>query len=123
MSATGMPSAPCLRMNAFWASENREAFIALHSSQPGESAPKTLTKNGPVLRTQSSRLHRRRAWGDVAVVHNQQQRVGGATHVCSTPQLLHCFVRDNERGVLQGKRRHRSRRSRKMLVYLLEQKL
>jgi hypothetical protein len=40
MSATGMPSAPCLRMNAFWASENRDAFIALRSSQPGNQRRK-----------------------------------------------------------------------------------
>src|ERR1041385_4664247 len=32
MSATGMPSAPCFKMNAFWASENRDAFIAFRSS-------------------------------------------------------------------------------------------
>jgi hypothetical protein len=35
MSATGMPSVPYFKMNAFWASENFEAFIALRSSQPG----------------------------------------------------------------------------------------
>src|SRR5437588_11613353 len=34
-SATGMPSAPCLRMNAFWAFQNLDAFITLRSSQPG----------------------------------------------------------------------------------------
>src|SRR5438045_1755078 len=28
MSATGMPSAPCFRMNAFWASENLMHFTA-----------------------------------------------------------------------------------------------
>src|SRR6185437_9061555 len=44
MSATGMPSAPCLRMNAFCASENLDAFIALRSSQPGNHRGKTLTK-------------------------------------------------------------------------------
>ena len=32
---TGSPSVPCFRMNAFWASENFEALIALRSSQPG----------------------------------------------------------------------------------------
>jgi putative transposase len=37
MSATGTPSAPCRRMNAFWASENFEAFIVFRSSQPGEN--------------------------------------------------------------------------------------
>jgi hypothetical protein len=31
MSATGMPSAPCFKMNALWASENFDAFIALRS--------------------------------------------------------------------------------------------
>jgi len=31
----GVPSAPCFRMNAFWASENRDAFMALRPSQPG----------------------------------------------------------------------------------------
>ena len=34
-TATGMPSAPCLRMNAFWVSENLEALIALHCFQAG----------------------------------------------------------------------------------------
>src|SRR4029077_5354844 len=48
MSTTGTPSAPCLRMNAFCASENLDAFIALRSSQPGNHRGKTLTKNGPV---------------------------------------------------------------------------
>ena len=33
-SATGNPSAPCFRMNAFWASENFESFIVFRSSQP-----------------------------------------------------------------------------------------
>src|ERR1700733_8776627 len=37
MSATGTPSAPCLRMNAFCASENCDAFIVFRSSQPGEN--------------------------------------------------------------------------------------
>src|SRR5262245_54859312 len=37
MSATGMPSLPCFKMNAFWASENREAFIVLRSSQCSET--------------------------------------------------------------------------------------
>ncbi|MDP2411361.1 MAG: hypothetical protein Q8M26_13880, partial [Pseudolabrys sp.] len=32
------PSAPCLRIKAFWASENRDAFMALRSSQPGIGA-------------------------------------------------------------------------------------
>jgi hypothetical protein len=45
-----MPSAPCLRMNAFWASENLEAFIALRSSQPrnhsGKLYPKTVQDSG-----------------------------------------------------------------------------
>ena len=53
MSATGTPSAPCLRMNAFCASENLDAFIALRSSQPGNYRGKTLTKNGPVSWSQS----------------------------------------------------------------------
>src|ERR1051325_5890330 len=44
ISATGMPSAPCLRMNAFWASENFEAFIVLRSSQPGNRRRKLYPK-------------------------------------------------------------------------------
>jgi hypothetical protein len=36
MSATGTPSAPCFKMNAFCASENFDAFIAFRSSQPRE---------------------------------------------------------------------------------------
>ena len=35
-SATGTPSAPCLRMNAVCASENYDAFIVFRSCQPGE---------------------------------------------------------------------------------------
>jgi hypothetical protein len=38
--STGMPSAPCLRMNAFWTSENFEAFIVLRSSQLGNQIGK-----------------------------------------------------------------------------------
>src|SRR6476646_2996088 len=53
MSATGTPSTPCLRMNAFCASENLDAFIALRSSQPGNHRGKTLTKNSPVSWSQS----------------------------------------------------------------------
>jgi hypothetical protein len=31
ISATGMPSDACFRMNAFWASENFDAFIVFRS--------------------------------------------------------------------------------------------
>ncbi len=34
ISAIGTPSAPCFRMNAFCATENFDAFIVFHSSQP-----------------------------------------------------------------------------------------
>lgn len=37
ISATGTPSAPCFRMNAFCASENLLAFIVFRSSQPREN--------------------------------------------------------------------------------------
>jgi len=40
-------------MNAFWASENFEAFIALRSSPAKESPRKTLARNDPVFRAQS----------------------------------------------------------------------
>jgi hypothetical protein len=33
--AAGMPSAACFKINAFWAAENLDTFIALRSSQPG----------------------------------------------------------------------------------------
>jgi hypothetical protein len=52
ISATGIPSAHCFNMNAFWTSENREAFIALRSFQPGNLSGKTLPKNDPTLRPQ-----------------------------------------------------------------------
>ena len=52
ISATGGPSVPCFKINAFCASENFEAFIGFRSSQPGNLARKTLAKNGPVLRAQ-----------------------------------------------------------------------
>src|SRR5262245_44478073 len=48
-----LPSAPRFKMNAFWASENFDAFIALRSSPARESTRKTLPKNDPVLRPQS----------------------------------------------------------------------
>jgi hypothetical protein len=32
-------------MNAFWASENFDAFIAVHSSQPGKTEAKVLAQN------------------------------------------------------------------------------
>jgi hypothetical protein len=35
ISATGIPSEPCFKINAFWASKSLDAFIALRSSQPG----------------------------------------------------------------------------------------
>jgi hypothetical protein len=41
-------------MNAFCASVNFDAFIVLHSSQPGKSEQKTLTQNDPVFGEQSS---------------------------------------------------------------------
>jgi len=41
-------AAPCLRINAFWASEDRDALNRLRSFQPGESPRNTLTKNGRV---------------------------------------------------------------------------
>jgi hypothetical protein len=50
MSATGTPSAPCRRMNAFCASETYDAFIVFRSSQPkGKYRGKTLTLNGPLF--------------------------------------------------------------------------
>jgi hypothetical protein len=52
MSATGTPSPPCFRINAFCASENFDAFIVFRSSQPGNQTRKTLAKNGPVFREQ-----------------------------------------------------------------------
>jgi hypothetical protein len=47
MSATGTPTRPCFHMNAFWASENCEAFIAALLPAWG-LAPETLTANDPV---------------------------------------------------------------------------
>lgn len=47
ISATGIPSAPCFKMNAFSASENFEALIVPRSSQPGIGA-RNSTKNAPV---------------------------------------------------------------------------
>src|SRR6185436_18424468 len=44
-SATGIPSRPCCRMNAFCASENLDAFIALRSSPASGKDPETLAKN------------------------------------------------------------------------------
>src|SRR5437868_1905143 len=46
-----MPSLPCFKMNAFWASENFEAFMVTAPPSP-ESTRKTLPKNDPVWRPQ-----------------------------------------------------------------------
>src|SRR5215470_1182128 len=48
MSATGNPSAPCFRMNAFWASVNFEAFIDSAPPNRGNPVPKTLTPSAPI---------------------------------------------------------------------------
>jgi hypothetical protein len=45
-------------MNAFWASENLDAFIVLRSSQPGRLRRKTLTQNDPVLGDQITTLRK-----------------------------------------------------------------
>jgi len=49
-SVTGMPPAPCFKINAFSASENFEAFIVPRSSQPGNWREK-LCQNDPVWRS------------------------------------------------------------------------
>src|SRR5258708_37046382 len=59
ISATGIPSEPCFKMNAFWASENFEAFIVLRSSQPGIGAKNSnhkrpsLSASDQILRRQA----------------------------------------------------------------------
>jgi hypothetical protein len=40
ISDTDVPSVPCFKMSAFYASVNFDAFIVFHSSQPGNSAEK-----------------------------------------------------------------------------------
>jgi hypothetical protein len=50
ISATGISSVPCFRMNAFWASENRDGFIVFRSSPAREQTRKTLPKNDPTFR-------------------------------------------------------------------------
>lgn len=54
ISATGIPSLPCFRMNAFCASENLDAFIALRSFPATGNNRKTLAGNDPVFRDQST---------------------------------------------------------------------
>ncbi|SFZ80762.1 hypothetical protein SAMN02983003_0112 [Devosia enhydra] len=48
ISATGTPLAPCLRMKAFCASENCDAFIVLRSFQPQQACAETLPHTGPI---------------------------------------------------------------------------
>jgi hypothetical protein len=43
-SATGIPSEPCFKMNAFCASVNFDAFILLPSSQPWEQVENSNQK-------------------------------------------------------------------------------
>ncbi len=53
ISATGIPSAPRFKMNAFWASEKFDAFIVFRSSQPGDVTAENPIPNDPVFRDQS----------------------------------------------------------------------
>src|SRR5881227_2160201 len=60
MSATGTPSTPCRRMNAFWASENCDALLSSAPPSQGNLPRKSLTLNGPVFGEQISRMPRYR---------------------------------------------------------------
>ena len=57
ISATGISSAPCFRMNAFCASENFESFIICRSSQPMGNDADTLTQSDPILWAQIKSAH------------------------------------------------------------------
>jgi len=50
LAATGVPSAPCRRMNAFCPCENCDAFIVFRSSQPGNQARKNSSQKRSSLR-------------------------------------------------------------------------
>ncbi|QNT68045.1 hypothetical protein [Defluviicoccus vanus] len=50
MSATGTPSTPCFKMNAFCASENFDAFIVFRSSRPRDVAAENSNHKGSSLR-------------------------------------------------------------------------
>src|SRR3954467_2954812 len=56
-SATGTPSAPCFRMNAFCASENFDAFIGSAPPSLGITPPKTLASNASIRRVQTTFEH------------------------------------------------------------------
>src|SRR6476646_9506591 len=83
MSATGIPSLPCFRMNAFCASENFDAFIVFRSSQPGTQTRKTLPKNGPVcweqIRWKDRTMKRSRFTEEQVVAILREQEAGIAT--------------------------------------------
>ena len=49
MSATGTPSAPCFRMNAFWASEKFDAFMVTFSPSHGYHALAALAQSAQKL--------------------------------------------------------------------------
>jgi len=72
MSATGMPSAPCFRMNAFWASENRDAFIALRSA----GCPRTRCRHRQARQAANDR---QRQW-DRADQHGDPVLVASCKH-------------------------------------------
>src|SRR5438270_10673760 len=78
MSATGIPSLPCFKMNAFCASENFDAFIVFRSSQPGTQTGKTLAKNDPVFWEQ---IRADQEIGAGAPV--EQYAIGGAGQGCA----------------------------------------
>ena len=50
ISATGTPSSPCFTMNAFWASENCDAFIAFRSFPSEEETPENSSQNWSSLK-------------------------------------------------------------------------
>src|SRR5688500_7349727 len=65
ISATGTPSCPCFKMNAFWASENLDGFIVFRASLPKDLVRKTPLNNDPVSRDQIR--HARHGGGDPVI--------------------------------------------------------
>lgn len=83
ISATGIPSAPCFKMNAFCGSENFDAFIVFHSSQPREEmggASMTISNLGSIAGTAFTSIVNPPKWRSSASREPKSSRYGTARH-------------------------------------------
>src|SRR5580693_3484563 len=106
MSATGTPSFPCLRTNAFWASENCDAFIVFRSSQPRENTAENSSFERSSFRGADQFYAVGRGWSNV----RSAERVGVAQPI----------ARCREIGGISRRREVAQRRVRPPLVVIVD---